>query len=75
MKVVTLATSAWLRSRSSRARRTSPSSDRPAIGIELEDGGDLRSRIYEKLRLRTRADLVHYAMVVGLLDESPGESL
>lgn len=34
-----------------------------------------RSRIYEKLRLRTRADLVHYAMVVGLLDESPGESL
>lgn len=34
-----------------------------------------RSRIYEKLRLRTRADLVHCAMVVGLLDESPGESL
>jgi two-component system, NarL family, response regulator NreC len=34
-----------------------------------------RSRIYEKLRLRTRADLVHYAMAVGLLDESSGESL
>jgi two-component system response regulator NreC len=27
-----------------------------------------RSRIYEKLRLKTRADLVHYAMSVGLLE-------
>lgn len=27
-----------------------------------------RSRIYEKLRLKTRADLVHYAMAVGLLE-------
>jgi two-component system response regulator NreC len=27
-----------------------------------------RSRIYEKLGLKTRADLVHYAMAVGLLE-------
>lgn len=34
-----------------------------------------RSRIYEKLGLRTRADLVHYAMALGLLEESQTENL
>jgi len=27
-----------------------------------------RSRIYDKLGLKTRADLVHYAIAVGLLE-------
>ncbi len=34
-----------------------------------------RSRIYEKLGLRTRADLVHYAMALGLLEEGQSESI
>jgi DNA-binding NarL/FixJ family response regulator len=34
-----------------------------------------RSRIYEKLGLRTRADLVHYAMALGLLEENQSESV
>lgn len=34
-----------------------------------------RSRIYEKLGLRTRADLVHYAMASGLLEEGQSESV
>lgn len=34
-----------------------------------------RSRIYEKLGLRTRADLVHYAMALGLLEEGQSESV
>jgi DNA-binding NarL/FixJ family response regulator len=32
-----------------------------------------RSRIYEKLGLRTRADLVHYAMALGLLEGGQSE--
>jgi two-component system, NarL family, response regulator NreC len=32
-----------------------------------------RSRIYDKLGLRTRADLVHYAIALGLLEEGPSE--
>ena len=34
-----------------------------------------RSRIYEKLGLRTRADLVHYAMALGLLEEGQSENV
>ena len=34
-----------------------------------------RSRIYEKLGLRTRADLVHYAMALGLLEAGQSESV
>jgi DNA-binding NarL/FixJ family response regulator len=34
-----------------------------------------RSRIYEKLGLRTRADLVHYAMALGLLEEGQTENV
>ena len=33
-----------------------------------------RGRIYEKLGLHSRADLVHYALAAGLLDEPQGES-
>ena len=32
-----------------------------------------RSRIYQKLGIRTRAELVQYARKVGLLGESPRE--
>jgi|SRR5690242_547299 len=34
-----------------------------------------RSRIYEKLGLRTRADLVHYAMALGLLEEGQSQGV
>jgi DNA-binding NarL/FixJ family response regulator len=33
-----------------------------------------RGRIYEKLGLHSRADLVHYALAAGLFEELPGES-
>jgi DNA-binding CsgD family transcriptional regulator len=73
----------WLRSRPplgcAHAHRGREELHPAAIGRQLELSSKTvetyRSRIYEKLRLRMRADLVHYAMVVGLLDESPGESL
>ncbi|PYU54705.1 MAG: hypothetical protein DMG55_30530 [Acidobacteria bacterium] len=38
------------------------------LGVSEKTVQTYRARIYEKLELRTRADLVHYAIAHGLLN-------
>jgi DNA-binding NarL/FixJ family response regulator len=44
------------------------------LGVSAKTIQTYRARIYDKLELRTRADLVHYAIAHGILDsvESSG---
>jgi DNA-binding NarL/FixJ family response regulator len=44
------------------------------LGVSEKTIQTYRERIYEKLELRTRADLVHYAIAHGMLDSTDGTS-
>jgi DNA-binding NarL/FixJ family response regulator len=44
------------------------------LGVSEKTVQTYRERIYEKLELRTRADLVHYAIAHGMLNSTEGTS-